>query len=137
MAGMSDYLENEILDHILLTGAYVQATHIYVALCTSAPIDGDDGSDLAAKEADYTSYARVACDTWDAASGGATANTGAIDFPEATGGSSTVTHFALLDNNIGDDTDHMLYWGALSAQKAITTGDTPSFAAGDLDITQD
>jgi len=138
MAGKSDYLENELLDHIFKTGAYTVPTNIYVALCTSAPTDADDGSDLAAKECDYTSYARTVCNTWDAAASGATENTGAITFPKDTGGDAdVVTHFAIMDNNVGDDTDHMLYWGALSEQKTVSLNDTPEFAAGAIDITED
>jgi hypothetical protein len=30
-----------------------------------------------------------------------------------------------------------LYWGQLGTSKAITSGDTPSFAIGELDITED
>jgi len=138
MAGSkSDYLENELLDHVFKTGAYTQPTHVYVALLTSAPDDSSDGSDIAAIEADYTSYDRVACDSWDAAASGATENTGAVNFPASTGGSSVVTHFALLDGNAKTDADHCLYWGELAASRTISSGDTPSFAAGDIDITED
>ena len=137
MAGsFSDYLENELLDHVFKTGAYTQPTHIYVALCTSAPDDDDDGSDLAAKECDYTSYDRVACNTWDAASGGATENTGAIEFPEKTGGDNdTATHFALLDANNKSDADHVLAWGELDNSRSIVDGAVPTFDAGELDVT--
>ncbi len=141
MASKSNYLSKELLDHVLKTGAYTVPTNIYVALATSAPDDDDDGSDFAAKECDYAGYDRVVCNGWDAASGtttAATANTAAISFPEcASGTADVVTHFAVLDGNAKTDADHVLYWGQLSAQKTIEVGDTPRFAAGDLDITED
>ena len=36
MSAMSDYLENEILDHILATGAYTMPTTVYVGLSTGS-----------------------------------------------------------------------------------------------------
>jgi len=35
---LSDFLENELLDHVLKTGAYAVPTNIYVALSTADPI---------------------------------------------------------------------------------------------------
>jgi len=138
MGSFSNHLENELLDHILKTGAYSVPTNIYVALCTSAPDDDDDGSDFAAKECDYVDYARVVCNSWDAASGGATANTSAITFPTAgTTTADVVTHFAILDGNAATDDDHVLAWGELDTPRTVSTGDTPAFAAGAFDITLD
>ena len=40
MAGSkTDYLENEILDHILGVGAYAHNTSVWIALFTVAPTD--------------------------------------------------------------------------------------------------
>jgi len=44
MGSFSDFLENELLDHVFKTGAYTAPTNIYVALCTSTPDDADTGS---------------------------------------------------------------------------------------------
>jgi hypothetical protein len=130
MAGsFSDYLENELLDHVLKVGAYTQPTNIYVALFTVAPTDAGGGTEVSGG-----SYARVQCNTWDAASGGASANTGAITFPQATANWGTVVAFALFDAVSGGN---MLAWGDLAVSKAVDSGDTAEFAAGDLDVTLD
>jgi hypothetical protein len=71
---------------------------------------------------------------WPAASGGAKSNGAAITFPQATASWGTVTHFGILD---AATSGNLLCWGALSASKTIDAGDTPSFAAGELDITLD
>jgi hypothetical protein len=132
MGSFSDYLEKEILDHIFKVGAYTQPTNIFVALCKTTPDDDDTGTDIAGKEPSGGDYARVTCNTWNVADAGATANTGAITFAEASADWGTVLGFAILDHAA---TGNMLAWGTLTTSKAIDTGDTASFAAGDIDIT--
>jgi len=131
MGSFSDYWENEILDHIFGKGSYTPPT-IYVGLSTADPTD--DGSGLA--EPTGNAYARVStvAADWDVASGGALDNANDITFPEATGNWGTVTHFALFDAVTGGN---MLAHGALGASKAIGSGDTAKFAAGDLDVSLD
>ncbi len=68
---------------------------------------------------------------WSLASGGALANADAIEFPEASGAWGTVTHFALFDAASGGN---LLAHGALAQAKAIGSGDSVRFAAGDLEI---
>lgn len=136
MGSKSDYLENEILDHILGGADYSRPAIVYLALCTAAPTDASTGSTIT--EATYTGYARKAITNnstnFPAASGGAKSNGAEIAFAECTGGSSDVTHWALLD---ADTAGNVLYWGALTASKNISSGDTPKVAVGDLDITED
>lgn len=111
------------------------ATNLYVSLHTSDP--GETG-DQTTNESAYTSYARVAVARtsggWTV-SGNTVTNTAAITFPEATGGSSTVTHFAV--GTASSSTGKILYSGALSASLAVSTGIAPEFAAGELDISED
>lgn len=129
MAGFSDYLENELLDHVLSVGAYSAPT-IYVGLYTATPSDSGGGT-----ECSGGSYARVdASSSFSAASGGSSANTSAITFPEATASWGTVTHFGIFD---AATTGNLLLWGALDASKAVDSGDTVSFAIGDLTVTLD
>lgn len=136
MGSKSDYLENEILDHILGGADYSRPATLYLALLTAAPTDASTGSTIT--EATYTGYARVAitnnATNFPAASGGAKSNGTEIAFAECTAGTSTVTHWALLD---AATLGNILYWGALTTSKDISTGDTPKVAVGDLDITED
>ena len=130
----SNYLELEILDHIFGNGTYTPATNIFVALLTATPDDTDTGSTIT--EATYTGYARksTAGSDWNTASAGAIDNANAITFDACTGGSSTITHFALCDASTAGN---VLFWGALSSSFAVSDGVTPSFGAGALDTTAD
>lgn len=130
MAGsFSDYLENELLDHVLKVGAFSEPTNVYVALFTVAPTDAGGGTEVSGGD-----YARKVCNTWDAAASGASANTGAITFAQASEDWGTVVAFALFD---AITAGNMLAWGDLTAEKAVDDGDTAEFAAGDLDVTLD
>jgi hypothetical protein len=58
----------------------------------------------------------------------------AITFPTASASWGTVTHFGVFDASTAGN---LLYWGALSVSKAVGSGDTASFAIGELDVTLD
>lgn len=137
MAGtFSDFTENELLDHIMGVGAFTMPT-VYLALCTADPTDAGTGASMN-EVANTGAYARVAvaADFATPASGGSIANDGPIDFVEATGSWGTVTHFALLDSGT-HGAGNMLVHGDLTASKPIDSGDTPSFAIGDIVVTLD
>lgn len=140
----SNTLENGILD-LIFTGAAIAdlaendttspATDLYVSLHTDDP--GEAGN-MSTNEATYTSYARVAVARtsggWTV-SGNAVENAAAITFPQCTGGSETITHFGVGLGSSGATV--LLYSGALTSSLAVSSGITPEFAAGDLDITED
>ena len=126
MSAMSDYLENEILDHILRNSAYTPASTVYIGLSTGSFADGNSGTELSG-----SGYTRKSI-AFDAASGGTTDNTSAIDFPTATGSWGTVSHWGLFD---AASSGNLLIHGAFSASKAVATGDILRIAAGELDIT--
>lgn len=130
----SDFLEAALLDHVFGKASYSAPT-IYVALFTAAPSDSGGGT-----EADYTSYARVSTSAsdWNAATGTSPTtidNANEIAFPASTGGGTdTMTHFGLYDAATGGN---LLVWEALDTSKAVASGDTPKFAAGELNVTLD
>lgn len=134
MGSFSNYLENELLDHIFGCGNrnYTPPTNIYAALSTADP--GEAGAGLA--EPSGGSYARVqtAATDWNVAASGAVDNANPITFPEATGDWGSITHFALFDALTGGN---MLGYGALTVGKSIGIGDTAKFSAGDLDVSLD
>jgi len=129
----SAFLENELLDHVFKTGEYTVPTNLYIALSKST-LDDDDVGDGLTGEVTGAGYARKKCNTWDAAAAGAIANTAAITFAQATGNWGIVTYFAIVDKTTKGN---VIAWGALNTTKNIQSGDTASFAAGDLDITLD
>lgn len=126
MSAMSDYLENEILDHILGTGAYTMPATVYVGLSTASFNDDNSGTELSG-----SGYARVAA-TFSAASGGTTSNSAAVEFAAATGSWGSISHFGVFDASTAGN---LLIHGAFTTAKTIATGDILKISAGDLDIT--
>jgi hypothetical protein len=126
MSAMSDYLENEILDHILGTGAYTMPATVYVGLSTGSFNDDNSGTELTGNN-----YAREAI-TFAAASSGSADNSAAVEFNAATGSWGTVSHFGLFDALSGGN---LLIHGALTASKVISSGDILKISIGDMDIT--
>lgn len=109
------------------------AGSLYISLHTGDP--GEAG-DQTTNEATYTSYARVAVarnGTQWTVSGDTGTNANAITFPACTGGSNTITHFGIGTASSGAGV--LLLSGALSASLAVSSGITPQFAAGELDVT--
>lgn len=128
-------LLNSMFGKTSALGALASAPTVYVGLSTADP--GEDGSGLA--EPSGNGYARVATAAadWNAASAASPSvldNANAISFPSATGAWGACTHFALFDAATGGN---VLGSAALSTAKSPTTGDTPSYAAGQLLVTLD
>jgi hypothetical protein len=137
-------LETDVLEIILQAVALANMwdnaasspiTNTHVSLHTA---DVGEGGSQTTNETSYGSYARVAVARtsggWTVASGAAE-NVGAITFPQCSSGSATITHFAVGRDSSG--AGYVFYKGALGASLAVSTGITPSFAAGALDITED
>jgi hypothetical protein len=126
MSALSDYLENEILDHILGTGAYTMPTNVYVGLSTGSFNDDNSGTELSG-----SGYTRKVA-SFGAASSGTASNDAAIEFPAATGSWGTVSHFGIFD---ASSSGNLLIHGALTSSKVIESGDILKVAVGDMDIT--
>ena len=133
MAKASDYLENQILNHLLRTGSYTKPSTIYVGLYSAAPSDSGGGTEISGN-----GYARVQVgpgdSSWGAPSGGngTTTNLAAVSFPTPTGsGWGTVTHFALFD---AATSGNMLMWGALDAPQVVGAGNTLTIPIGGLTV---
>jgi hypothetical protein len=112
------------------------AGNFYIALFK----DGTEPSDSAqGTECDYTGYARKdvvrSSGGWTVASG-ACSNTAAITFAQCTAGSNTAGAFAICKADV-EGVNDAIYWGELTSPLAISSGITPEFAAGDLDVTED
>lgn len=127
MGSFSDYLENELLDHVFKVGTWSPPTNLYIALCKSTIADDDTGSSLPT-EVSGGSYARKVANSWVTAAAGATSNAAVLSFVEATAVWGTVTDFAIVDSGSGGN---MLAYGKLTTPKKIGTGDTAKFATGE------
>lgn len=109
--------------------------NLYVALHTADP--GEAGSQTTS-ECAYGSYARVAVARtsggWTV-SGNQVQNTAVINFPECTSGSETVTHFSI--GTLTSGAGQILYKGALTASRNVSSGITLQFPATSITITED
>lgn len=86
---------NKFLDHMTGKTTFGSAPTIYAALTTAASTATTLGT-----EAAYTSYTRTAqltSSAFNASSGGATTLASKVDWPAATGGSSTVIGYGFMD----------------------------------------
>ncbi len=129
MGCLTNYAENEVLDHVLKVGSFTRPATLYLALCKSDPGEAATGAGL--DEPSGGAYARQSINVWDSAASRATANTSDIPFPTATGDWGTITHWAICDALTDGN---VLAYGVLSASKNVETNGTISVLAGDLDI---
>ena len=144
MAAASNFLENQLVDHILRgqTFSSTAPASFWIALYTAAPTDAGGGTEVTGNN-----YARVAVPrtlaVWagthgagttvaSTGTGGVTSNNTTITFPVPSGLWGTVTHFGILDAVTGGN---LILHGALTVARTINTGNTVSFAPGQLVIT--
>jgi hypothetical protein len=125
VSAFSNYLENKVLLHVFGGTAYTAPSTLYLALYTSDPGDGNTGT-----ECSGTSYARQTI-TFTVVNDTAS-NNAAVEFPVAGSSWGTITHVGILDNLTSGN---LLAHGALTASKAIASGDVFRVENGDLDIT--
>jgi hypothetical protein len=108
--------------------------NLYVSLHTADP--GEAG-DQTTSECAYTGYARVGvvrtAAGWTVAAN-AVSNAAAITFGLDTVGAEHVTHFGV--GTLSAAAGKLLYSGELTAHLDVAPGITPSFAIGELDITE-
>jgi hypothetical protein len=110
-------------------------TNLFVSLHTADP--GEAGNQTTS-EASYTGYARVAVARtsggWTVTNNSVT-NAAAITFPQCTGGSNTISHFAVGTASSG--AGKILYKGALTASLAVSNLIIPEFASSTLTISEE
>jgi len=137
MSAMSTYLENKLVNHVLRNTAYTTpGTTVYVGLIKYYDAAVVEAGTLTQEisTSGSTAYNRIQVTGWDAASNGATQNTGAITFPTATadwGGVSGV----IITDNATPGAGNVLLHGSLTTARDVKDGDVFKFNAGDLDVT--
>ncbi len=143
MSGMSNYLENKLIDRLFRGQAYAFPTTLYFGLLTAAPSDSAAGTEVVGG-----AYARVAvaCSLSnfkstqgdDAASTGTTAttsNSGAVTFPAPSAGWGVVGWMGIYDASSGGN---LLWYKDLAVAKTINAGDAPpSFLTGQITVQMD
>lgn len=138
MSAASNFLENKLLDHALRYGTapYTGASTLYLALFINT--SGNAATNLEAGtltdevSTSGTAYARQAV-TFAAASSGSSATNATVTFPTATADFGTITHVAVMDGDT-EGAGNVLFWGAVTTAKSISTGDTFQVSSGNLTI---
>lgn len=127
MSAASNYLENEVLDHVLGKGTrdFTSPANLYISLYTTDPGEDDSGTEVSG-----TNYARTAV-TFNTASGGSATNNGDVTFPAAgSGGWGTVSHIGVHD---ASSAGNLLFYGALTASRTVSESDI--FQISDTNLT--
>jgi hypothetical protein len=129
---LSDFWENEILDHVLSAATYTPPVTVYLALYTVAPTDAGGGTEVTGG-----SYARVAitnnATNFPAAVAGSKTLATAATFPAATANWGTIVAIGLFD---AATAGNLLLWTTIT-NRAVNSGDTPFFAANALTFALD
>jgi hypothetical protein len=126
MAAMSNYLETALINATLRNTTYTSPSVVYAALFTSDPTDAGTGTEVSGG-----SYTRKSI-TFGAPSNGASTNSAAVEFDQATGSWGTITHFGIYD---ASTSGNLLYHGALTTSKTIDSGDVFKFSTSNISVT--
>ncbi len=125
----SNTFETHVLNYVFTATSVTRPTAWYIALFTTNPAEDASGTEVSTSG---TAYARQTVAF--TVSGNLATNSAAVEFPTATANFGTVTHIGVFD---ASTSGNLIAYSALSASKAISTGDVFRVPAGDLDITLD
>ncbi len=128
----SNYLETAYLNKTLKNTNF-SVTGVWLALYNIEP--GEAGSHTNEVSTAGTGYRRMSASAWETAANGTIQTSAAITFPTASGLWGTVSSFGLLDLSASGD-GNLLYYGALTFSKLVTTNDIVQVNSGDLDISE-
>lgn len=133
-SGKSDFYENAILLHTYSGSQFSVPTTIYIGLSTAAASDASVGTEVTGG-----AYARASTDAnsinFGLSATGTIKNLTAINFGTPSASWGTVVS-AFTSNSITSSASYM-HWGDLTSNKTINSGDTVSFAASSIVISED
>lgn len=134
MSAATDFLEGELLDHILNSLGWASPTSVQVGLSTTTP--NEDGTNFTEPADTYAKQTPGGSPPFTVAAGGGdetqATNAQIIEFPEATASWGTLTHFGIFDH-LGN----LLVFAALTSPIAVGAGETVRFPIGELKVTLD
>lgn len=128
MGSLTDYGEDYVLEHFFAASQTAPA-NIYLALCTADPTDTGAYTNECA---DANNYSRKAI-SFGVAASRKVAQDAVVTFDQATGSWGTVSHWIITDSATRGAGNALAY-GAFDVAKAITTGNTPSVASGEIEV---
>ena len=126
MTEFSNWMENAVIN--AMRGIPLNIGDLYAALYTSAPTDAGGGTEVTGNN-----YGRIPVPI-SAPSGGASSNPSDAAYNTATAGWGTINTYGLFDAQTGGN---LIMWTPLTTDKAVNSGDTAKFNAGDIDISVD
>ena len=137
MAGLTNYLEDKIVNHVFGSTTYTKPTNWYVGLLTATPSDSAAGTEVSGG-----SYARMVCAFTITGTGTAqAANTSAITFPTATADWGIVgwvgIYDALSGGNLAAFQNLQKSDFSTTTTKTINDGDIFKFNASTIKIQLD
>lgn len=124
MAGMTNYLEDNLVDHALGTAAFTMPTAVFVKLHT-----GDPGEDATANASAETLRIEA---TFGASSGGVAALASDLTWSGWDSGNETISHISIWD---AVTAGNPLLKGALSVSRAVVDTDDLVLDAGTTTVT--
>lgn len=133
MGSKTNYLENEVLDHVLRGETYTAPTAVYSALFTVIPDDTTGGTEVTTTDSSYTRVLTT-MGTAGATITGQSVNIGAVNFATITAGATiTIVGWGILD---AATAGNLLYWATV-ATTTLEVGDQATFPIGNIVITED
>ena len=133
MGSKTDFLENELLDHVLRGDTYTAPTGVWSALFTVIPSDTTGGTEVTTATSLYTRVTTT-FSTAGLTAAGQSVNSGAVNFGTVTAGDSIgIVGWGLLDASTAGN---LLYWATV-ATTTLQVGDQATFPAGNITITED
>ena len=137
MAGLTNYLEDKIMNHVFGSTTFTKPTNYYVGLLTATPSDSAAGTEVTGG-----SYARQVCAFTITGTGTAqAANTSAITFPTATADWGIVgwvgVYDALASGNLVAYQNLQKSDFSTTTTKTINDGDIFKFNASTIKIQLD
>jgi len=137
MAGLTNYLEDKIWNHVFGSTTYTKPTNWYVGLLTATPSDSAAGTEVSGG-----SYARQVCAFTVTGTGTALAtNTSAITFPTATADWGIVGWVGIYDavssGNLVAYQNLQKSDFSTTTTKTVNDGDIFKFNASTIKITLD
>lgn len=134
MANASDYLEQQIYNHIFRAATFAKPTTIAIGLTLNVPTDDGTFTEVA-NAGGYARYANASGDAvWSVMSTpGSGSNVSEFAFPQATTDWGTVSGVVITDSATYG-AGNLLFHGQLTSPRNVQTGDIFKFTAGSVDV---
>lgn len=130
--GKGNYLSNQLLSLVFGATSWSPPATLYFALYTTAPTNAGGGTEVSGG-----SYARVGLTNnttnFPVASSQTSRNATLIDFGTASANWGTIVAVAVWD---ASTSGNLMYWGPLTTNKTINSGDSFKIAANNATFTE-